>query len=594
MSGRFPTAWVDEVYGRADIVDVVSAYLPLKRQGRNYIGLCPFHNEKTPSFSVNRENNVYHCFGCKAGGNVVQFIMEMERLSYPDALLHLAQSMNIAPPVMVHDPRAERERSRRERLREANRDAARYYHERLYSPQGEEALAYLHKRGLEDPVIKRFGLGVSGNDWTELLDELSKKGYTKEELAAAGLIHLREKSAYDTFRERVVFPIIDMYGHTLGFGGRAMGDVQPKYLNTQDTLLFNKRQGVYAINLLRKQRDLQRVLLVEGYMDVIALSQAGVDGAVATLGTALTSEQARLMKRFAPEVWVAFDGDEAGQLATERALDILKREAIPAKVLAFPDGKDPDDLVRQGGKTAFDDILPIAGMRFRLHRLKDASQLATEEGLGAFTIKACDMIATVPDPIEREQHIRWLMSVTGFGRDVILAQVEKARAKAAGKASTEAMPRMRQRPARCEQEEVFSKAEQTLLTLLATGHLPEGMVQPEEFSSTLFASLAEKLLNGQKPIRLLEELEDQRHRAIVSEVFGAAQSITREQALTAAEECLLSLRAERLSAEIKRLTKEREGMGSSEGKRDALVDIMRLQDELKTLKESSHHGKDVS
>lgn len=595
MTGRFPTAWVDEVYARADIVDVVSAYLPLKRQGRNHVGLCPFHNEKTPSFSVNRENNVYHCFGCKAGGNVVQFVMEMERLNYPDALMHLANSLNIPPPVIVHDPRAERERSRRDRLREANRVAARFYHDRLYSPKGAAALAYLHSRGLEDGVIKRFGVGFSGEDWTELLDELTQKGYTKEELAESGLVHIREKGAYDVFRGRVMFPIIDMYGHTQGFGGRAVGDIQPKYLNTQDTLLFNKRQGVYAINLLRRQRDLKQVILVEGYMDVMALSQVGIQGAVATLGTALTPEQARLIKRFAPEVWIAFDGDQAGQLATERALEVFGREGIPARVLAFPEGLDPDDLLRQGGRAAFDDLIPVSAMRFRLDRLKAEADLSTEEGVAAYSIQACAMVSTVAEPVEREQHIRRLAVETGFQREVIAQQVEKAarqpdKRKPAGQ---EALRPARRSRARSSQNEA-SHAERMLLTLLATQHLPQGMVKAEEFSLPLFQGLARQLLDGHKPARMLAELEDREERTIASEVFGAAADITREQALTAAEECMLNLRMHRLTAEINRLTQSRGQEASADKKREALMDIMRLQEELKALKTSSHHGKDVS
>ena len=353
MAGRIPSAWMDELYARTDIVSVVSAYLPLKKDGRRYWGLCPFHHEKTASFSVNPDLNLYYCFGCKAGGNVVQFVMEMERVSYLEAVKLLADRIHMTLPEVRDDPDYEKRRSQRERLLGANREAARFYHEQLWKPEGKRALDYLHGRGLDDGIIRRFGLGASADQWDGLTKYLTEKGYTQEELSLAGLTVVKSESAYDMFRSRAMFPIIDQYGNVLGFGGRAMNDAKPKYLNTADTPVFNKRKGVYAINLIRKQRDLKRIMLVEGYMDVVAISQAGVTGAVATLGTALTNEQARLLKRFAPEVHLAYDGDEAGQHAIERGLEIFEQEDVPAKVCFSPMAWTRMNLSASGALTRF-------------------------------------------------------------------------------------------------------------------------------------------------------------------------------------------------------------------------------------------------
>jgi DNA primase len=582
MAGRFPSAWVDEVYSRANIVDIVSSYLPLKQQGRNFIGLCPFHNEKTPSFSVNQENNVYHCFGCKAGGNVVQFVMEMERLSYPDALLHIAKQLNMSPPPEEYNPRAEQERNRRERMYQLNRDAALYYHEVLYSPEGAAVLDYLHRRGITDGLIRRFGLGASPNAWSSAMDTLVEKGYTKEELQTAGLIHVKENHAYDVFRDRAIFPIIDLYGNTLGFGGRALGNAQPKYLNTQDTLVFNKRYGVYGANLLRRQRGLERIILVEGYMDVLALAQADIQGVVATLGTVLTAEQARLLKRFAPEVWIAYDGDEAGQMATLRALDIFAQEMIPARVLRFPEGLDPDDLLKQKGRSAFDALRPMREMAFRLERLKPAYDWQSQEGLSAYAIKACDMISSLPDPVERDIYLKRLANETGLSYDVLAEQLQHALDSRIGRAKA-APPPVRKGSRSGRQPAKDSQAEKTLISLLATGFLPEDMILPEDFESPSLRVLAEGLLQGRRPAQLMADCENEADRSQASEVFSAAVKFERVNAVEVAEDCLRTLRAKRLSRKISGLSRDLHQMDDQE-KRKALEDIMRLRAEQNSLR----------
>ncbi len=591
MAGRFPTAWVDEVYTRADIVDVVSAYLPLKRQGHNFVGLCPFHNEKSPSFSVNRESNVYHCFGCKAGGNIVQFVMEMERLNYQEALLHLAKQLNIPPPAAESDPKADWERSQKERLYQLNRDAALFYHNMLFTQEGKAVLEYLRERGIDDALIRKFGLGASSAQWSAMMEDMLAKGYTQDELQKAGLIHVKEANRYDVFRNRAMFPIIDQYGNTLGFGARAMGDAQPKYLNTQDTLIFNKRLGVYAINLLRKQRDLNRIILVEGYMDVLAIHQFGIIGAVATLGTAFTNEQARLIKKFAPEVWVAYDGDEAGQNATLRALEILEKEMIPARVLRFPDGLDPDDLLRQRGKEAFEAVKPQSAMSFKLERLQLGFDMRSQEGLTAYSIKACEMLASVQSPLERENHLADLSLVTGFSKQLLLEQLGSTRQDNKKAKSGKIQPTAKSRgPSRERGEEHW--AEMRLVALLASGLLPQDLLTPDDFESQPLRYLAQELMEGKQPARILAECDDQDMRSTASELFSGKNWPQRETVILEAEECLRAVRLKRIGLKI---TSLQEGMNSMDDsrKRSNAQEILRLLAERKALEQGLGNGKDV-
>ncbi len=324
---RYPPAWLDELRMRADIVQIVSSYVPLKKAGHRYVGLCPFHNEKTPSFSVDAQKQLYYCFGCKAGGSVIQFVMDIEHMDFHEAVSYLAEQLHMPLPEMKNDPDYEKRRSLKERIYLANQAAARLYHQNLWEEQGKPILQYVKDRGLTDAVIRRFGIGAAAGD-LRIGEALGKEGFSQDELLAAGLIRRREQRTHDMFFNRAVFPIIDAYGNVLGFGGRAMGDAQPKYLNTSDTPAFNKRYNVFAANLLRREKGLKRVILVEGYMDVVALSQFGVAGAAATLGTALTPEQARLLSRFAPEVHLCYDGDSAGQNAILRGLDVLDEQQV--------------------------------------------------------------------------------------------------------------------------------------------------------------------------------------------------------------------------------------------------------------------------
>ncbi|MBQ9264668.1 MAG: DNA primase [Clostridia bacterium] len=585
MAGRLPSAWLDELYARTDIVSVVSSYLPLKKDGRRYWGLCPFHNEKTASFSVNSELNLYYCFGCKAGGNVVQFVMEMERVSYLEAVKMLADKIHMPLPELKEDPDYERRRSQNERLYAANREAARFYHDKLWTPEGKVVLDYLHGRGLDDGIIRRFGLGASTDKWDDLTSYLEGKGYTREELGLAGLTVIKGDNAFDMFRSRAIFPIIDQQNRVLGFGGRAMNDAKPKYLNTSDTPVFNKRKGVYAINLIRKIRDLKRVILVEGYMDVVAISQAGVVGAVATLGTALTNEQARLLKRYAPEVHLAYDGDEAGQHAIERALGIFEAEGIPAKVLYFPDGLDPDEFIRQRGMDAFQKIRPMTSVSYRMQRLRLQHDLETQEGRTEYAKACAELLKGVKDPVDLENYLETLSVQTGFSRDVLIAQVGVSM-PAASSQMQHNLPERRENLStkRPHQPEGY-RTEQTLLALLATGKLPQGMVKASDFTDERLRSLAEGLLSGRTASELITEAENDDQRQAAGETFSLLTDNERDNAAQIAQDCLRNLQIQRLQQDMNALTDLMRTTEDAEKRAQALKEVAAISKELARLKQ---------
>ena len=583
MAGRFPTAWMDDFYSRVDIVQVVSAYVPLKKNGSRYWGLCPFHHEKTPSFSVNGEQNLYYCFGCKAGGNVVQFVEEMEHLTYREAVEYLAKQIHMPIPETQEDPDYERRRSQRERLLGANKAAARWYHAQLWLPENQRILDYLHKRGLDDGTIRKFGLGAAPEEWDALTRALEQQGYTQEELRLAGLTVVKQETRFDMFRSRAIFPIIDAQGQILGFGGRAMGDAQPKYLNTSDTPVFNKRKGVYAANLLRKQRDLKRVILVEGYMDVVALIQHGVNGVVATLGTALTNEQARLLKRYAPEIWVSYDGDSAGQHAIMRALEIFEQEDIRARVLFFPDNLDPDEFIRQRGLDAFEHLRPLKAAEYRMQRAKEDLDLSDDDQRIEYAKRCAQILSKVREPVELETYLQTLAVQTGFSKDVLRQQMGLSIAEA----NNAKPPRERIIRRRAGDAPAASMPEKTLIALLVSGLMPKDAVRDTDFDDPQLHMLAQKLLAGSSPAAILAECETEQQRVAYSEAFALNAEITQDNAAAVAEDCLRTIRQARLQRQIDDIRAQLDTCGSAE-KADMLKELLTLSNELARLKRSVH------
>ena len=583
MAGRFPTAWMDDFYSRVDIVQVVSAYVPLKKNGSRYWGLCPFHHEKTPSFSVNGEQNLYYCFGCKAGGNVVQFVEEMEHLTYREAVEYLAKQIHMPIPETQEDPDYERRRSQRERLLGANKAAARWYHAQLWLPENQRILDYLHKRGLDDGTIRKFGLGAAPEEWDALTRALEQQGYTQEELRLAGLTVVKQETRFDMFRSRAIFPIIDAQGQVLGFGGRAMGDAQPKYLNTSDTPVFNKRKGVYAANMLRKQRDLKRVILVEGYMDVVALIQHGVNGVVATLGTALTNEQARLLKRYAPETWVSYDGDSAGQHAIMRALEIFEQEDIRVRVLFFPDNLDPDEFIRQRGLDAFEHLRPLKAAEYRMQRAKEDLDLSDDDQRIEYAKRCAQILSKVREPVELETYLQTLAVQTGFSKDVLRQQMGLSIAEA----NNAKPPRERIIRRRAGDAPAASMPEKTLIALLVSGLMPKDAVRDTDFDDPQLHMLAQKLLAGSSPAAILAECETEQQRVAYSEAFALNAEITQDNAAAVAEDCLRTIRQTRLQRQIDDIRAQLDTCGSAE-KADMLKELLTLSNELARLKRAVH------
>ncbi len=558
MASRYPAAWLDELRSRSDIVQIVSGYVALNKKGRNYWGLCPFHGEKTASFSVDGEHQLYYCFGCKAGGDVIHFMMDIERLSFPEAVEQLADRAHMTIPEMEKDEDYERRRTQRERLLNANREAARFYHETLFTPAGEASLAYLRRRGLSDSVIRKFGLGASPDSWSAMSDRLMEKGWKLDELVLAGLT-VRKKNDdgkeryFDMFRNRAMFPIINTHGNVIAFGGRTLEKREPKYLNTSDTPVFNKRQGVYAANLLRQQRHLERVILVEGYMDVVSLTQFGVEGVCATLGTALTNEQARLLHRFAPQVYLGYDGDSAGQHAILRGLDILEQEGVPARVLDFPDGLDPDEFIRRDGIEGFRKLPAISPATYRLRRLKEQYDLSTQDGKLAYARAASGIIAAV-DPVEREIHLKDLSLATGFTRETLLEQMNLTAARqSTGKTPARQPSRIRSAAAETGTSEDL-KAQELLLSLFASGQIPKEMIDEKDFEDDELKSLYRELLAGASPASLPDLAPDEATRSRYTRILLSPAAGDTDQMITMANDCLNRIRRTKLEKRFEEIS----------------------------------------
>jgi len=430
----FSDAFLDELASRNDIYDVVSRYVRLKKSGGNYFGLCPFHNEKTGSFSVNTDKQIYHCFGCGVGGGVINFIMRVEKLEFPEAVAFLA---NLAGMEIPDEDTSWRDNRRR--LSELNREAARWFHQMLWEPAGAEGLAYFQRRELQRGTIRRYGLGYAPNRWDGLLNAMLEKGFTKQELLTAGLAVSNQRGGlYDRFRGRVMFPIIDVKGEVIAFGGRVLDDSQPKYLNSPDTPLFNKSRNLFSLNQAKKVGQ-GRLLLAEGYMDVIALNQAGFPEAVASLGTSLTPDQAKLMRRYAETVYICYDADGAGQAAATRAIDILRAADLKIKIIRIPDAKDPDEFIRKNGPEAFRSLLDSSEshMDFMIRRARSGFDLGSDEGRLEYLKKTVQTLAGVTNPIERDIFASRLASETGVGKDAILAEIARAAASARKRAKAE-------------------------------------------------------------------------------------------------------------------------------------------------------------
>ena len=420
----FPPAFIDELLARNPIEDVVGQYVNLKRSGANLFGLCPFHGEKTASFSVAPDKGIYYCFGCHKGGGAINFMMELEGLSYPDAVRSLAKRAGMEVP---EDEQYQSRYRQQERLWALMKEAARYFHAQLYSPAGAEGLAYAQKRGMPKGTLTTFGIGFAPNTWSGLTDAMKKKGYTEQELIDAGLVSQKGNRIYDRFRNRLMFPIIDVRGNIIGFGGRVMDDSTPKYLNSPETLIFNKRKNLFGLNLAKKSK-LGYLILVEGYMDAIALHQYGFDCAVASLGTSLTEEHAVLLSRYTEQVVLIYDGDEAGQRATRRAIPMLEKAGISVKVLKMRDAKDPDEYLRKFGADKFKLLLEESSNRveYQLNAIARKYDFREDEQRIKFIQEAAELICTLGSPVQREIYGGRVAQAASISMEAMKLEVNKA------------------------------------------------------------------------------------------------------------------------------------------------------------------------
>ena len=421
----FPSAWLDELLHKNDIVSVISDYVELKPKGRKLWACCPLHGEKTPSFSVSPDKQLFYCFGCHAGGSVIQFVMDMDRLTFYEAVQQLANRVGMELPNEINDREMARQRAYKKRIIEANVEAARFYSKCFLDPKiGKDAQTYAAKRGLNAEIVTRFGIGYAPDTWDSLLKLLKGKGYSEKELVDAGLLvrNTERGTVYDAFRGRLIFPIIGVNGQVLGFGARVMGDEKPKYINTGDTPVYNKRNNLYGL-YLHKNDKIDDLIMVEGYMDVIGLYKAGVKNAVASLGTALTQQQARLLKRYVGKVYIAYDGDAAGQNATVRGLDILKAEGLEVRVITFPDDLDPDEYVQIYGKEGFDRLKEnaLSLNAFKLEAMAKGHDLSDENERETYAKNACAFVAGL-QPIEQQRYYKLIAKKTGYALEALEAQ----------------------------------------------------------------------------------------------------------------------------------------------------------------------------
>ncbi len=422
----FPPAFLDELAARNPIEEVVGQYVNLKRSGSNLFGLCPFHGEKTPSFSVAPDKGIYYCFGCHKGGGVINFEMEIEGLSYPDAVRALAQRVGMEVP---DDEEYQSRYRKQERLWALAKEAARFFVTQLYAPTGAEGLRYAQSRGMSKGTLTRFGIGFAPDSWDSLCKAMRAKGYTDEELKDAGLVSVSQKNGniFDRFRNRLMFPIIDVRGNVIGFGGRVMDNSTPKYLNSPETEVFNKRKNLFALNVAKKTK-LGYLILVEGYMDAIALHQYGFDCAVASLGTSLTEEHAVLLSRYTEQVVLIYDGDEAGQNATRRAIPMLERAGLQVKVLQMRDAKDPDEFLKKFGADRFKLLLEESSNRveYQLRAIQKKYDLNVDEDRVKFISEAAELVSSLGNAVQREIYGNRVAEAGKISHDAMKIEVNKA------------------------------------------------------------------------------------------------------------------------------------------------------------------------
>ncbi len=556
----FPAAFIDELVARNPIEDVVGQYVSLKRSGSNMFGLCPFHGEKTASFSVAPDKGIYYCFGCHKGGGPINFMMEVEGLSYPDAVRALAKRAGMEVP---EDEQYQSRYRQQERLWALMKEAGRFYYSQLYSPAGAECLEYTKRRGLTKAIITQFGMGFAPNTWNSLVDAMRKKGYTDQELVAADLAGEKNGRIYDRFRNRLMFPIIDVRGNVVGFGGRVLDDSKPKYLNSNDTVIFNKRKNLFGLNLAKKSKA-GSLILVEGNIDVVTMHQYGFDNAVASLGTSLTDEQATLISRYADQVILLYDGDAAGQKATKRAIPILEKAGIAVKVLQIPDNMDPDDYLRKYGADKFKLLLEDSSNRveYQLNAIRAAYDLSSDDQRVKYLQEASELLSTLGSAVQREIYGHRVAELAKVSYETVKLETNKAfrRRMAREKKKQEAIDlaparalQPKERSIRYDNVKSAVAEEGVIALALREPALLDqtGGLQQEDFSVPLLGRVYDQLLRRHNEgmevsLGVLAELtpEEMSH---VTGISQRQQGPVNEQAF---RDCVRTIRAQRQSTKV--------------------------------------------
>ncbi len=452
---------IEKIKEANDIVDVISESVPLKKSGKNYWGLCPFHQEKTPSFSVTRDKQLFKCFGCGEGGNVITFVMKSKNLPFNEAIKILAEKANIT----LEQNEGDKIRQEKSQVYyKMHVDAARFFFRNLNNHK--EVKAYFYNRGITEQSLRSFGLGYSLNSWDSLLKHLKSMKYSEEDILRAGLASKNEKGRiYDRFRNRLMFPVFDVRGRVIAFGARVLDDTKPKYLNSPETPIYHKGTHLYGLNFAKKNSDEKSLIIVEGYMDTIALSQAGIKNVVASLGTALTKIQARLLNRYSEEVYISYDADNAGQTATVRGLDILNEEGVKVKVVMIPKGKDPDDYIREEGMEKFkqliEEALPL--IDYKIVKAKNGLEMKSEEGRIAYAKRVVQILNEL-DPIEKDVYVQKVSGDTGISEDALMSLMKGKRDD-----TVSFMPMSTLKATHIEAAHI--KAERALLKILSEGNV---------------------------------------------------------------------------------------------------------------------------
>ena len=525
----YPEELVEEIRSKNDIVDVISSYVRLQKKGSSYFGLCPFHNEKSPSFSVSRQKQMYYCFGCGAGGNVFTFLMEYEHYSFVEALKYLADRAGVELPEPEYSGEAKKRADTKAILLEINKAAAQYFYVQLLRPQGGHALTYLKDRKLSDDTIKAFGLGYSNKYSDDLYKYLKSKGYKDDMISQAGLISIDEKyGVHDKFWNRVMFPIMDVNSRVIGFGGRVMGDAKPKYLNSPETIIFDKSRNLYGLNRARKSRK-SYFLLCEGYMDVISLHQAGFTNAVASLGTALTPGHAALIKRYVNEVYLTYDSDEAGTKAALRAGPILREVGITAKIIRMEPYKDPDEFIKNLGAEAFEERIQKArnGFMFSLEILERDYDMTSPEGRTDFMKEAARKLTEFDEEIERNNYIDAVAGAYHVSSEDLRKLVGRM-AVQTGLAKPVERPRST-RSQNLDKEDGTRKSQKILLTWMASDENVFAQIQkyihPEDFQEGIYRTVAELLYAQHEqgklnPAQIMNHFTDEEEHREVAALFN--------------------------------------------------------------------------